>query len=196
MKNLSRKLIALLLAVCLFAGVMPMVSAYDLKVAPINLQTRGLVDVSGGTDNQVCKLFYQASTTMIDDLAAFGSPVLLFSGGEPCLRPDLVELMSYARRAGMRVVLSTNGTLITPERARAVMDRLRLSGCPNSCNDHEQAAIGLQGMRKRVDGELVDGFTVWRKDGAAHIGAEDPEFIPAADLPARIVPLLTEAGIL
>ena len=69
MKNLSRKLIALLLAVCLFAGVMPMVSAYDLKVAPINLQTRGLVDVSGGTDNQVCKLFYQASTTMIDDLA-------------------------------------------------------------------------------------------------------------------------------
>jgi len=54
---------------------------------------------------------------MIDDLAAFGSPVLLFSGGEPCVRPDLVELMSYAKAAGMRVVLSTNGTLITPELA-------------------------------------------------------------------------------
>jgi 12,18-didecarboxysiroheme deacetylase len=55
---------------------------------------------------------------MIDDLASFGSPVLLFSGGEPCLRPDLVELMGYAKQAGMRVVISTNGTLITPEKAR------------------------------------------------------------------------------
>ena len=54
---------------------------------------------------------------MIDDLAAFGCPVLLFSGGEPCLRPDLVELMGYAKARGMRVVLSTNGTLITPELA-------------------------------------------------------------------------------
>lgn len=69
MKNLSRKLIALLLAVCLFASVLPMVSAYDLKVAPIELMTRGLVDTSGGEENQVCKLFYQARTTMIDDLA-------------------------------------------------------------------------------------------------------------------------------
>lgn len=56
--------------------------------------------------------------TMIDDLAAFGAPVLLFSGGEPCTRKDIVELMQYARDRGMRVVISTNGTLITPELAR------------------------------------------------------------------------------
>ena len=55
---------------------------------------------------------------MIDDLAAFGSPVLLFSGGEPCVREDLLELMQYAKQAGMRVVISTNGTLITPDLAR------------------------------------------------------------------------------
>ena len=54
---------------------------------------------------------------MIDDLAAFGCPVLLFSGGEPCLRSDLVELMDYAKSRGIRVVLSTNGTLIAPELA-------------------------------------------------------------------------------
>ena len=63
MKNLSRKLIALLLAVCLFAGVMPMVSAYDLKVAPINVQTSALQKSEG------YEFLYQASTTMIDDLA-------------------------------------------------------------------------------------------------------------------------------
>ena len=56
---------------------------------------------------------------MIDDLAAFGCPVLLFSGGEPCLRPDLVELMGYAKARGLRVVLSTNSTLITPALAQA-----------------------------------------------------------------------------
>ncbi|MDH4140554.1 MAG: 12,18-didecarboxysiroheme deacetylase [Coriobacteriia bacterium] len=55
---------------------------------------------------------------MIDDLAAFGAPVLLFSGGEPTIRKDLIELMHYAKSKGMRVVISTNGTLITPERAR------------------------------------------------------------------------------
>ena len=68
------------------------------------------------------KRYEQLSTdeakTMIDDLAAFGSPVLLFSGGEPCMREDVLELMRYAKQAGMRVVISTNGTLITPELAQ------------------------------------------------------------------------------
>jgi 12,18-didecarboxysiroheme deacetylase len=54
---------------------------------------------------------------MIDDLAAFGAPVLLFSGGEPLMRPDILELIGYARSKGLRAVLSTNGTLITPEMA-------------------------------------------------------------------------------
>ena len=63
------------------------------------------------------ELTTEEAKAMIDDLATFGSPVLLFSGGEPCLRPDLVELMGYAKAAGMRVVISTNGTMITPEAA-------------------------------------------------------------------------------
>ena len=59
---------------------------------------------------------------MIDDLSAFGAPVLLFSGGEPCMREDVVELMQHAKDRGMRVVLSTNGTLITPELAARFAD--------------------------------------------------------------------------
>ena len=54
---------------------------------------------------------------MIDDLAEFKAPVLLFSGGEPLMRPDLLELIAYAKAAGMRAVISTNGTLITQELA-------------------------------------------------------------------------------
>ena len=64
------------------------------------------------------QLSTEEAKVMIDDLAAFGAPVLLFSGGEPTMRPDLLELMHYAKSKGMRVVISTNGTLITPELAK------------------------------------------------------------------------------
>ncbi|HEY9070446.1 MAG TPA: radical SAM protein [Candidatus Ozemobacteraceae bacterium] len=48
----------------------------------------------------------------IDDLAGFGIPALLFSGGEPLMRRDLFELAGYAVSRGLRPVLSTNGSLI------------------------------------------------------------------------------------
>ncbi|MGE4299220.1 MAG: 12,18-didecarboxysiroheme deacetylase [Desulfovibrionaceae bacterium] len=60
--------------------------------------------------------------TMIDDLAAYGAPVMLFSGGEPLVRQDLVELAKHARAKGMRAVISTNGTLITQEKAKELRD--------------------------------------------------------------------------
>jgi 12,18-didecarboxysiroheme deacetylase len=59
---------------------------------------------------------------LIDDLAAFGAPVLLLSGGEPLIRPDLPELASYAVERGMRAVISTNGTLIDPAMARQLKE--------------------------------------------------------------------------
>ena len=55
---------------------------------------------------------------LLDDLAAFGAPTVIFSGGEPLVRPDLFELAAYAGGLGLRCVLSTNGTLITQEIAR------------------------------------------------------------------------------
>jgi len=55
---------------------------------------------------------------MVDDLAGLGSPVLLISGGEPLRRHDLLTVAAHARERGMRVVISTNGTLLTDERAR------------------------------------------------------------------------------
>ncbi len=54
----------------------------------------------------------------VEDLAAFGVPVLLFSGGEPLLRKDLFEVAELATSKGIRAVLSTNGTLITENAAK------------------------------------------------------------------------------
>ncbi|MHC4665874.1 MAG: radical SAM protein [Planctomycetota bacterium] len=52
---------------------------------------------------------------VLEDLARFGVPSVLFSGGEPLMRKDLFELLGYAGRLGLRTVISTNGTLITPD---------------------------------------------------------------------------------
>ncbi len=59
---------------------------------------------------------------LLQDLAAFGVPVVLFSGGEPLLRPDLFTLMRRARELGMRAVLSTNGTRIEASEARELRE--------------------------------------------------------------------------
>lgn len=56
--------------------------------------------------------------SLLEDLASFGSPVILFSGGEPLMRPDILELVGYARELGLRAVISTNGTLITGSLAK------------------------------------------------------------------------------
>lgn len=77
---------------------------------------------------------------LIDDLARFGSPVLLFSGGEPLMRPDILELIARAREKDMRAVLSTNGTLITKEKA-AELERYDLS----------YVGVSLDGLRETND---------------------------------------------
>jgi 12,18-didecarboxysiroheme deacetylase len=59
---------------------------------------------------------------IITDLAEFGAPVMLFSGGEPLVRKDLTELAKFATDKGMRAVISTNGTLITKEKAKELKD--------------------------------------------------------------------------
>ncbi len=59
---------------------------------------------------------------LLDDLAQFGVPVILFSGGEPTIRKDLPELAAYAVSKGMRAVISTNGTLISQKMARTLKD--------------------------------------------------------------------------
>jgi heme d1 biosynthesis radical SAM protein NirJ len=50
--------------------------------------------------------------TVMDDLKAFRVPVLILSGGEPLLRPDLFDIAARAKAMGFYVGLSTNGTLI------------------------------------------------------------------------------------
>ncbi len=58
----------------------------------------------------------------IDHLAEFKVPVILFSGGEPLLREDLMTLAAHARSKGIRPTISTNGTLLDRELAASLKD--------------------------------------------------------------------------
>ncbi len=59
---------------------------------------------------------------VMDDLKAFRVPVLILSGGEPLLRPDIFEISRRARQMGFYVGLSTNGTLIDAANIDAIAD--------------------------------------------------------------------------
>lgn len=88
----------------------------------------------------------EQAKVMIDDLAAYGAPVMLFSGGEPLAREDLVELASYAGEKGMRAVISTNGTLITPQKA-AELKKVGLSYVGISLDGMEEAHDRFRGVK-------------------------------------------------
>lgn len=63
------------------------------------------------------ELTTEEGLALLEDLVEFGVPVVLFSGGEPLMREDLLRLIGQARKAGLRAVISTNGTLIDEEKA-------------------------------------------------------------------------------
>ena len=109
---------------------------------------------------------------MIDDLASFGVPALLFSGGEPFLRKDLFSLGRYAVSRGLRTVISTNGTLISQDTAKEISQArfsyvgISWDGLP-AANDNFRRQAGafkmaLQGIRNCVKNNVRVGlrFTI------------------------------------
>ena len=63
------------------------------------------------------ELEWEQMQAVVDDLAAYGVPSLLLSGGEPTIHPRFLDLVEYATARGLKLTISTNGTLITPEKA-------------------------------------------------------------------------------
>jgi putative heme d1 biosynthesis radical SAM protein NirJ2 len=73
-----------------------------------------------------CKAEEELSTaeakTLLEQIAKAGFKIMIFSGGEPLTRPDILELVEYATSLGLRSVFGTNGTLITLEMAQKLKD--------------------------------------------------------------------------
>lgn len=68
------------------------------------------------------ELTFGEGTALLDDLAAYGVPAVLLSGGEPLARRDLFDLVAHGRALGLRFTLSTNGTLIDERTAHRIRE--------------------------------------------------------------------------
>jgi radical SAM protein with 4Fe4S-binding SPASM domain len=113
------------------------------------------------------ELTTEQARRVIDDLAAFGVPGVLFSGGEPTMRPDVLDLARYARSHKLHVVFSTNGTLITRDLAQRFVDLgiayvgISLDGATSETHDRFRGVQGafartLDGIRHcKVVGQKV-----------------------------------------
>ena len=128
--------------------------------------------------SQVNEMTTLEGKKMIDSLARFGTPVLLFSGGEPLIREDLFVLAEHAVQQGLRAVISTNGTLLS----QAIVDRLKDIGVAyvgvsldgtQEVNDRFRGAPGafekaIQGIQRCRNSDLKVGirFTITRSNSS------------------------------
>jgi radical SAM protein with 4Fe4S-binding SPASM domain len=79
------------------------------------------------------------SEALFNDIAAFASPVIVLSGGEPLLRPDIFELAQMGTAKGFRMAMATNGLLVTD----AVCKQIKASGI-------RMVSMSLDGANKAV----------------------------------------------
>ncbi len=63
------------------------------------------------------ELNWEQMQAVVEDLAGYKIPSLLLSGGEPLIHPRFFDLVDLATEHGLKLTISTNGTLITPEKA-------------------------------------------------------------------------------
>ena len=94
------------------------------------------------------ELTWEQMESVVADLAAYQVPSLLLSGGEPLVHPRFFDLVEKASSAGLKLTISTNGTLITPEKA-ALLKKANVA----------YVGISLDGI-----GKIHDEFR--RKEGA------------------------------
>jgi len=100
------------------------------------------------------ELTTEEGKALLDDFAQFGVPVVLFSGGEPVMRKDLPDLARYAVERGMRAVISTNGTLITPEKAQ-LFKEIGLSYVGISLDGMEEVNDRFRGVKGAFQGAVA-----------------------------------------
>ncbi|MCI5145891.1 MAG: radical SAM protein, partial [Candidatus Electrothrix sp. AR3] len=58
---------------------------------------------------------FDEAKRVLDDIKTYANPVMVLSGGEPLLRPDVFDIAAYGTELGLRMCLATNGTLVTEE---------------------------------------------------------------------------------
>ncbi len=106
--------------------------------------TRGPYD--GELDTAAC-------LRLLDQIARTGNPIVILTGGEPLLRPDIFDIARYGTDKGLRMVMAPNGTLVTADNAL------------------KMAAAGIQRISISIDGATAEFHDRFRGVDGAYTGA-------------------------
>jgi heme b synthase len=90
------------------------------------------------------ELSTQEVLRVMDEIGSFSKPVIILTGGEPLLRPDIFEVASYGNARGFRMVMATNGTLFDEEIIRKIK------------------ASGIQRISISIDGPTAETHDAFR----------------------------------
>ena len=101
---------------------------------------------------------------LLDDIASFSSPVIILTGGEPYMRDDIFDVAAYGTRKGLRMVLATNGTMVTDDIARktkeASIKRISISIDGSDAARHD----AFRGVPGAFDGSMA-GIEAFKRAG-------------------------------
>lgn len=114
-------------------------------------------------------LTFQECKILLDDISAFASPAIVLSGGEPLVRPDVFDIASYGDSRGLRMLLATNGTLVTREIAEEIVQ------------------AGIKRVSVSIDGASASTHDSFRRlDGAFQSAMNGIECLKSAGVPYQI----------
>jgi heme b synthase len=91
-------------------------------------------------------------TLLLEQIREVGQPVVILTGGEPLIRPDIYELALYGHNLGLRMVMAVNGTLLDKEKARKLKES------------------GIQRISISLDGASAESHDVFRQVRGAYNG--------------------------
>jgi len=108
---------------------------------------------SAGYGPYADELTTDAGLRLLDEIASFSKPIVILTGGEPLLRLDVFEIAAYGDKKGLRMVLATNGTLVTKQVARKML------------------RSGIKRVSISIDGKDAERHDTFRNVAGAFAGA-------------------------
>ena len=90
---------------------------------------------------------------VLEDIASFSDPIIIFTGGEPLLRKDIFEIVAHGQKLGMNMAMAVNGLLLDDEIAQKMVDN------------------GIQRISVSLDGATAETHDIFRSVPGAFEGA-------------------------